>query len=179
MKNPGLIALSTQFNPLRPQNFNANNTDIEFIIATLSPKGTPQNFSFDRQMDFPKTCTGGCHARIWASETSGQVYHYFSHYGPDVTYGDSLADYEYALRAYKTVRRYSDAIYKIRGSTNDAATLAGQWLEACGIEKVWTRPDSSKHVSWLNEGDWEQWDIGRTVNEIRARYYKLPELQPA
>ena len=172
MKNPGLIGLAGRFEPLKPHTWN-NNSELEITIATLGDKGTPRNFSFDQAMDFPKTCTGGCKARIWCSDGSGAVHHYFGHYGPDISLG-SLADYEYSLRALKTIRRGHDAIYKVRGGTEDAGTLMGQWLEACGVEKIYVRPEGSKHVSWLNEGEWEQWTIARTVQEIRHLYYRPP-----
>lgn len=177
---PPLIALAQHWNPLRPHQFNSNNCDIEIYIATLSDKGTPRNFSFSDSMDYPKTCTGGCFCRIWASESDGKIYHYFNSYGPEINHG-GLADYEYAVRALKVVNKRSEAIYRQRGVTDDVATLAGQWLEACGVTQVYVRPDSSRHVSWLNEGEWNVWDLGRTVNEIRQKYYKLPEpqLQPA
>ena len=168
-----LIALVDTFDMLCAHDMHQ---EISIHIAHLGADGKPRNYRLD-SCD-PTATTGGCHARMWADRNfEGQGKVYFGAYGPEISHGD-LADYAHGVRACKLVSARLARISAARGYTDDAAESFGRWLEACGITAVYVRPADHRGSSWLSEGQWQIWTIGKFVNEARAKYpqpIRLPE----
>jgi len=172
-KSNGLVALADAMPELRYRE-NAL-TQIKVTIARLKAEPNyshPVNWRLDYEES--KSSTGGCFARIFAAQRYGTNEHYslFSHYGPEISYGDDHRDYEHGARAIKSITDRMDAMYATRGPAVDTADSMGRWLEASGITKVWHRPEEYRDSGWLSEGEWQQASIGSFVSMVRAR---LPE----
>jgi len=58
----------------------------------------------------------------------------------------------------------------------DAADALGRWLEACGVSKVYLRPDGSNE-QWLSRGEWLVLTVGEFVNRVRRNLYVAPAQQ--
>lgn len=170
--NRTLVAMVSDWRELLVREWDS--PDIMVTVAVLKDgKATPSNWSLD--YDEAKTSTGGCYARVFASGSGNGVL--FSHYGPDVRYGD-LRDYAHAMRALKLVVGRMEKMHAVRGSASDEASNFGRWLEATGVDKVYVTLEKS-HSSWLNEQNWTVWTIGRFVNELRAKFPKVEAVEQA
>ncbi len=178
MKKPpqNLVGMIEKLNALRPSDYNA--PDIKIVIAVLDEKdGKPRNWSLNSYGEEPKTSTGGCWCRLWAWQSTEKIDVMFSGYGPEIGYG-SVRDYEHGARAEKLILSRLKAMSDQRGNTLDAAEYLGRWLEACGVEKVYVRPEG-ENASWHNEGDWDCWLVGRAIQEVRARFPKVEAAEVA
>lgn len=125
---------------------------------------SPRNWRLD--YDEPKTSTGGCFARIFASQAyaNSPSVGIFSQKGPEISYGD-LRDYEHAARALKRIDSRMESIRSVRGPTLDAADSIGRWLEACGVSEVWIAAGPMGNS--LSGCDWHVLAIGAAVYRIR------------
>ena len=163
------VALVDRFDQLEARDY--QNPNIKITIAVLGEKGAPRNWSRGPVGAEPANSTGGMFCRLWAYKSSTEnVSVMFSCYGPEITFGDQ-SDYEHAARACKLVNARLHKTYQTRGNPLDEADHLGRWLEACGVSTVFIRP-ADDHHTWLNEGEWEQWTIGRTIQEARAKFPK-------
>ena len=168
-----LIALVDTLQPIFHREYDA--PDIKITIARLGVDGKPRNYSQDSQD--PKGCPGGCYARLYCSGMTAPSPHiYFCHYGPDIVYGNS-EDYERAARALKAIQPRLDRMWNVRGRPADAADELGRWLEACGVTEVYCRPEDNHHT-WLNEGHWQTWNIGRCLFAVRECFPKVETPEP-
>jgi hypothetical protein len=134
----------------------------------------PRNFS--TTMSTPKASAGDCSARIFT--THDGKHNLFGSYGPQITCGD-LNDYVHGVRALKRIAKNLTKIWKVRGPALDAADEMGRWLEACKVKKVFIRPDGESRRSWMNEGKWDELNIGTFVQRVRANLYVAPVEAPA
>jgi hypothetical protein len=173
MKNkPELIAIVNKAEKLTKPSENYNRTEPEISVsigrleANSAGAKTPRNYS--HQYDEPDNTSGGQFARIFASFSSydNKTSSIFAYYGPSIAYG-AEKDYERAAKGLSKVAKKLDKIYELRGSTIDTADALGRWLEATGIESVWSRPDGQDN-EWLNKGEWRQETIGSFINRIRT-----------
>lgn len=168
----GEIALVDKLEKLKPNvNYSSHSLEIRVTIASLSEKDTPQNFSI--KYDMAKSSVGGCSARIFASDSSySEKYdaNLFGWYGPEISYG-VLRDYQHGERAVRRIDKRLEEIYRLRGCVVDAAESMGRFLEACDIDEVYMRPDSSTNCSWLSEGEWRKRTIGEFVGLVRSNLY--------
>ncbi len=157
-----------------------NTPEIRVTIAVLGKdkdgRAFPNNWS--RDYSESKRSTGGCFARIFASDSCDKtrVHHYFGCYGPDVRYGE-VRDYEHATRAIKRINAGMDKIREARGCTDDAADTMGRWLESAGVTEVWIRPNGTRDSGWLSDGQWETPSVGRFVDKVRQNYAQQPALE--
>ena len=169
-----LIALVHTMPQLSPSVGYSDTPDITITIARLDPNtNTPKNWSLE--YDEPKSSTGGCFCRMFASQYGQEpATVLFSHYGPGITYGQAN-DYAHAARAMKLITSRMDAMYASRGhNNNDAAVETGRWLEATGVKTIWLRPDShNRSDGWLNKGEWIQLDIGQFLSLLRGKFPKV------
>lgn len=117
-------------------------------------------------MDDTHGHTGGCFARVFRSDSLGDVRNYFGHYGPEIFMGD-LNSYAHGFRAMKMIEKNLEKMYQTRSSAKDCAEEMGRWLEAAGVTEVYIRPEDSKNEQWLHKGDWRILDIGRFIYEVR------------
>ena len=134
----------------------------------------PRNFS--TSYSTPKNSAGDCSARIFTTH-DGRA-NLFGSYGPQITYG-GLSDYLHGVRALKRIAKNLTKIWKVRGPALDAADEMGRWLEACKVKKVFIRPAGENRRSWMNEGTWDELNIGTFVQRVRANLYMAPVEAPA
>ena len=173
MKNkPELIAIVNKAEKLtKPsENLCSREPEISVAIGRLEANSdgakSPRNYS--HQYDEPDNTSGGQFARIYAhySEHKDKTESFFAYYGPSIAYG-AEKDYERAAKGLSKVAKKLDKIYELRGAAIDSVDNLGRWLEATGIEAVWSRPDGQDN-EWLNKGEWRQETIGQFVNRIRT-----------
>ena len=159
---------------LKPAAYNRN--EIRVDIGTLDEKdGKPRNFLADS--DTPRNSTGGCFARIFASEYGeGTGANLFNHYGPACTWAH-LEEYEHAVRALKRIQAAHKEFYATRGNAVDAAEEMGRFLEACGVKRVFMRPDDETNTGWMNKGEWLDLSVGDFVSRVRRNLYVAPMKQ--
>lgn len=176
MKSPSQKFVAMIGNPL-PERLTYREIDCPEIRATIVPlvvsdqsktlgKTHPINFSLS--YDTPKNCNGGLYAQVFArsygdeTKDNGGI---FSHYGPDIHYGDAR-QYAHGARALARVEKRLEEMQTVRGYTQDAAELFGRWLEACGVSEVWA--PRSNGSGWLSDTDWQVLTVGEFVTVVRA-----------
>lgn len=166
-----LIGLVGRFDQLNG-NVNSNKT-VTLSIATLDIEDgvwTPRNFR--RDSETPKGCAGGLSCRLFGSQWESEPPRVlFGCYGPELSWCNSANEYEAAARSIRAMQARSTKIYEARGAAHDAAEETGRWLEACLVDEVWARPDPAAidHRS-MEKGEWQIWNIGRAISEIRGRF---------
>jgi len=173
MKTQTEIAIVDKLEKLTPSINFGHCPEISVAIGRLEEKdGTPRNFSLDYET--PKASNGGCFARIFASDCgTGTNANIFSWYGPALSFPD-MRQYQHGLRAMERIAKRMDAMYSDRGASADAADAMGRWLEACGVSKVYVRPDRAQSEQWLSRGEWLVLSVGEFVNRARRNLYCAP-----
>ena len=161
------VAMCTKVEKLVPGEWSSN--EISVHIGKLDETdGKPRNFRHDYET--PKTSTGGCFARIFASSSGcGANANLFGSYGPETNFGQ-IAEYEHGARALKLIAKRMQSIYEVRGNALDAADEMGRWLECCGVEQVYTR-DAGVDNEWHHKGEWKVLTIGQFVRLVRVNLH--------
>lgn len=170
MKNPHtFIAIVDSMVDLRVSDYNT--PEIRVTIGVLDPKdGKPRNWGQSSHTEAGVFDAGGCFATLYA----GTYGLYFSHYGPACSHAD-LQHYEHGIRALKTISKRLGEMWKTRGSAPDAAVELGQWLEACGVSRVFMRPEGERRDQWLTDGTWKELTIASLIAETRRHFPEAVE----
>lgn len=162
MKRKLVAMVVGKLEPLRAGSGCLSGNDIALAIAVLGPDGKPRNYRVES--DDPESCPGGCSARVFRSDSSGDPL--WSCYGPDISFGDE-EQYRRAFQAVKRIRTKMDLFYLARGPVADSAEAFGRWLEACGVDCVMVRAPGSTHEDWLTHGEWDSMAAGAFVGRVR------------
>jgi hypothetical protein len=172
MIKPNLIALvNTQDKLIKPsENYNRKEPEISVSIARLEihENGSKTPLNYSHKYDESESVSGGQFARIFASYSTyeNKTKGLFGYYGPSISWG-GRHDYERAAKGLSKVEKRLEKIYQDRGNAIDPADEMGRWLEAAGIEEVWSRP-THENGEWLNKGEWKQESIGHFINRVRT-----------
>jgi len=140
--------------------------DIELIIARLDADGTPRNYG--HQFEERGDVAGGHQMRLWVFQSCDGPDTVASSRGPVISYGGETDDYVRAAAGMKRVDKAIEKMRTVRGPSADAADALGRWLEACGVDTVFIRPEGSRNEGWLNKGDWDRVSCGSFVSRVRA-----------
>ena len=169
------VAICHDMPKLTPVPEYSTGQEIKVTIGVLEDGVShPRNFS--TTMSTPKASAGNCSSRIFTTH-DGHA-NLFGSYGPEIRYGD-MNDYAHGLRALKRIAKNLTKIWKVRGPALDAADEMGRWLESCKVKKVFIRPAGESRRSWMNEGKWDELNIGTFVQRVRANLYVAPVEAPA